>query len=113
MRYLRPLSLALSLLASSCARAPVADARPDSATQQGQKIVAKEAATIAAQNGGPPKSAEDRIADYTRGLTWFTGGLFAATLLLWWVTRDTLKQVKREFHATQRPKLIVRSVAMK
>lgn len=48
-------------------------------------------------------SADERLADYTRMLTWFTGGLFVATLLLWLTTRGTLQHLRREFEAEHRP----------
>lgn len=50
-----------------------------------------------------PPSAEQRLADYTRALTWLTGGLFVATLLLWWTTRGTLQHLRQDFEAQHRP----------
>jgi hypothetical protein len=59
---------------------------------------------------------EHRLGELTLWWIRATGlatiALFAATVALWWSTRGTLKHLQREFDATHRPRLIVRSVSL-
>lgn len=58
-------------------------------------------------------SAENRLASYTGWLTVFTFVLAAGTLGLFWVAARQGNQLEREFIATHRPKLVVRSVMLR
>jgi hypothetical protein len=81
----------------------------DQQSSNSPKLETTKTAVPIAQSPPPP---DERIADYTRWLTWFTGVLAVGTLGLLIVAVRQGNQSEREFVSTHRPRLVVRSVSI-
>ena len=99
-----PLALLVVALSAAAEQTPHPQPTDHSVAKKGSANSAEQDSTKPQAPITPATpSAEERLADYTRMLTLFTGGLVAATLLLWLTTRGTLQHLRREFQVEYRP----------